>query len=75
MVAIGILLMIVGFALITPRGAGSGSVSHRNIRIAPTAFTTTGGYGPELSRRVRIGLKLVGLAMLAGGLWMIAAAG
>ena len=74
LVGIGILLMLVGFALVAPRGAGSGSVSHRNIRIAPTAFTTTRGYGNEPSKRARIGIRLVGLAMLAGGLLMIALA-
>ena len=74
LVGIGIFLMIVGFALVTPRGAGSGSVSHRNVRMGPTDFTTTRGYGNEPSRRVRIGIKLAGLAMLAGGLLMIVTA-
>lgn len=74
LVGIGIFLMLVGFALVTPRGAGSGSVSHRNIRIAPTAVTTTRGYGNEPSKRARIGVRLIGLAMLAGGLVLIAIA-
>lgn len=74
LVGMGILLMLVGFALVAPRGAGSGSVSHRNIRIAPTAISTTRGYGHEPSKRARIGIRLVGLAMLVGGLLMIALA-
>ena len=74
LVGIGIFLMLAGFALVTPRGAGSGSVSHRNIRIAPTAVSTTRGYGSEPSKRARISIRLIGLAMLAGGLVVIAIA-
>jgi hypothetical protein len=74
MIALGLLLMLVGFALVTPRGAGTGSVSHRNVRVGPTMISTTPGYGKELSKRARIGLRLVGVAMLAGGLLMIALA-
>jgi hypothetical protein len=74
LVGIGILLMLVGFALVTPRGAGSGSVAHRNVRISPTAVSTTRGYGTEPSKRARIGIRLAGLALLAGGLLMIAIA-
>ena len=74
LVGVGLVLMIVGFALVVPRGASPGSASHRNVRIAPTAVSTTRGYGNEPSKRARIGIKLAGLALLAGGLLMIALA-
>ncbi|HEY4610916.1 MAG TPA: hypothetical protein VFE86_04970 [Ilumatobacteraceae bacterium] len=75
MIAIGFVLMLIGFALVVPRGGGTGSVAHRNVRVGPADVTTTPGYGTDTSRRARIGIRLVGLAMLVGGLVLIVLAG
>ena len=75
MLAIGFILMLIGFALVVPRGAGSGSIAHRNVRVGPADVTTTPGYGSETSGRARIGIRLVGLAMLVGGFILLLMAG
>jgi len=67
--------MLIGFALVVPRGGGIGSVAHRNVRVGPADVTTTRGYGPEPSTRGGVGIRLAGLAMLIGGLILIAIAG
>src|SRR5512141_2447957 len=39
---IGILLTLIGWALVVPRGAGTGSVVHRNVRMGSMFFQTRG---------------------------------
>jgi hypothetical protein len=74
-IAVGLILMVVGFAFVVPRDGGIGSISHRNVRVGPADVTTTPGYGADTSWRARVAIRLVGLAMLVGGLVLILIAG
>ncbi|HEY0520314.1 MAG TPA: hypothetical protein VGC84_12545 [Ilumatobacteraceae bacterium] len=65
MFAFGVVLLLVGFALIVPRGAVAGSTAARNVRVGPRVFTTA-GFAGLLSRRRRLLQVLAGLAMIAG---------
>ncbi len=74
MIALGLLLVLVGFALIMPSGEMPGSASHRIIPMATRLFTTPGPDGLP-SRRYRIVQVLMGLVVLAAGMIIIATAG
>ena len=71
MIAIGFVLMLIGFALVVPRGGGTGSVAHRNVRVGPADVTTTPGYGSDTSRRARIGIRVAGAVLLVAGVILI----
>ena len=76
MFALGILLLVIGFALITPRGAAAGGVAHRIVRMNNLSgpFTTPGyqpGGEPSTWRRTLIRI-LVGLALMGLGLLVMA---
>lgn len=75
MVAVGLVLMLIGFALVVPRGGGTGSVAHRNVRVGPADVTTTPGYGADTSSRARIGIRVAGAVLLVGGVILIVIAG
>jgi hypothetical protein len=71
MVWAGIALVIVGFALVTPRGSLPGSAAVRNVRMAPLRLYTTPGYQGDESRRARWIRLAVGLVFLVGGIALI----
>ena len=71
MLILGMLLVLVGFAMIVPRGGMPGSASARNIRIGPQRFSTPGRQG-EQSTRFRVIQTLMGVVVLAGGIVIIA---
>jgi hypothetical protein len=69
----GIVLTFVGWALVVPRGVGSGSVAHRNVRMG-TMFFQTRGYGvlsEERQFRAAQLLRVFGGAVLLTGLLLL----
>ena len=75
MIAVGLLLVLVGFAFIVPRGSMPGSASARNVRVGGLqVFVTRGDQGiPSL--RYRIIITLIGVVLLAVGVILIASSG
>ncbi len=73
MIAVGLILVLVGFAMIGSRGAMPGSTAARNIRLGPQRFSTRGYQGIP-SKRFRLIQIGMGLVVLAGGLVLIATA-
>ena len=71
MVILGMLLVIVGFAMLGSRGSVPGSTANRNVRIGPQLFSTT-GYRGVPSRRFRVIQILSGLVVMGGGVVLIA---
>ena len=74
MLAIGMLAVLIGFALMVPRGGVAGSVSARNVMLGNQRMSTR-GYAGTPSRRYRVIQVLIGLALLAAGFALIAASG
>ena len=72
MIAVGLLLVLVGFAVVIPRGALPGSAAARNVSVGPWRMPTTRGYDGEPSSRFRLIQVLSGLVMIAGGIVIIA---
>ena len=69
MLLAGIILMLVGFILVAPRGSSSGSSAHRQTRTVHGSYDSGPAADDSYSHR-RI-VILVGVAMLAGGLAFI----
>ncbi len=72
--AIGMLLVLIGFALMVPRGGVAGSVSARNVMLGNQRVSTR-GYAGTQSRRYRVIQVLIGLAVLVIGVLLIASSG
>jgi hypothetical protein len=76
MIGVGLLLMFVGFAVVTPRGAMPGGAAHRNVSAGPGHLVTTRGYVEEGPRGWwRFTRPLIGVALLVTGLALIMLAG
>ena len=73
MVWVGMLLMILGFALVMPRGTVGGFSPGQNIRLAPGQLSRTPGYGEAPTGRARLYRFLAGALLLAGGLAVVLA--
>ena len=74
-VAVGILIMLVGFALVVPRGGMPGSTSARNVTLgSQRVFSRRGDQGLP-SRRYRVIQVIVGLVLLVVGILVIAVSG
>jgi uncharacterized membrane protein HdeD (DUF308 family) len=75
MVAVGVVVLLIGFALITPRGSTPGSVAHRIVRFNNLSgpFTTPGYEQRSIpSWRATLLRILIGLALIAAGLAIMA---
>lgn len=72
--AIGMLAVLVGFALMVPRGGVSGSVSARNVMLGNQRVSTR-GYEGTPSRRSRVVQVVIGLVLVAAGIALIASSG
>jgi hypothetical protein len=70
MIFVGIVLVLVGLALVIPRGGVSGSAAARNVRIGTGLFQTR-GYQERLKHGSRVVVVLAGVAMIVGGALMI----
>jgi len=71
-IAVGLLLVLVGFAFIVPRGGIPGSAAARNVSLGGWRMPTTRGYEGTPSRLYRVIQILGGLVMIAGGMVIIA---
>ena len=72
MVVIGIVLVIVGVAIVMPSGAAPGSAAHRIVRINSMNTDVTPGYQhdrPPATWRGTLRRIAIGLALIALGLW------
>jgi hypothetical protein len=73
MVALGLLLVLVGFAMIVSRGAMPGSAAARNITMGSRSqLFRTAGYKGVPSWKYRVIQVLMGLVILGGGLVILA---
>ena len=71
MIALGLLLVLVGFAIMVPRGGMAGSTARRNVLLGFRVFQTP-GYQGVLSWKGRLVQVLLGLVVMAGGVVLIA---
>jgi hypothetical protein len=73
MIAVGLLLVLVGFAMVASRSAVPGATAHRNVSLGFQRIFTTPGPDGLPSRRYRVIQVLAGLVVIAGGMALIAA--
>jgi sensor domain CHASE-containing protein len=71
MIAVGVILVLVGFAMLASRGSVPGATAARNVRMGPQMFSTRGHEG-EQSTRYRVIQIAMGLVVLVGGIVIIA---
>lgn len=69
MVLGGLLLLLLGFALLVPRGSAPGSIAARNVAVGTSHIDRTPGYqeaptGRAAWKRVAIGLGLLAIGVL-----------
>lgn len=75
MIAVGLLVLLIGFAMVVPRGSMPGSASARNVSLgSQRVFVTRGDQGIQ-SLRYRVIKTLAGLVLVAVGIILIAASG
>ncbi len=75
MLAVGVVMVLVGFALVVPRGSMPGSASARNVSLGrQRVFVTRGDQGTQ-SLRYRVVKSIAGLVVVAVGIILIAASG
>jgi hypothetical protein len=73
---LGLILLIVGFALVLPKGAMPGSAANRNVRMGGTQLFQTAGHRDSGDTRARSwSTPLIGAAMMAIGLIVLIVAG
>ncbi len=71
MMWLGLVLLVLGFVMVAPRGATPGSASARVIHMPAGTFFNTPGYQEEPAPKERAIRIIVGLTMLlAGGIIM-----
>jgi hypothetical protein len=69
--AAGVVVFLIGFAVVIPRGAAPGAVAHRNVTLGHSQLFKTRGYEGVQSNKARFVRVGVGLAMIVLGLLMI----
>jgi hypothetical protein len=65
------LLVLVGFVIMVPRGGLAGSTARRNVIVGFRVFQTP-GYQGVMSWKYRLVRVLVGLVIMVGGVLLIA---
>ena len=79
MIWLGIVLLLVGFGTVLPRGLTPGGAAHRNVPLGGVGgLVSTPGYQREdedTSRRRKIVRLLMGAVLLGAGLVCILVAG
>jgi hypothetical protein len=73
-IALGLLLVLLGFAIMVPRGGMAGSTARRNVIVGFRVFQTP-GYQDVISWKYRVVRVLIGLVVMAGGMVLIAISG
>jgi hypothetical protein len=71
-IALGLLLVLVGFAFMAPRGGVSGSTARRNVSLGGIQLFKTPGYQGVPSWKYRLIQVLAGLVIMVGGVVLIA---
>ncbi|MEY2444898.1 MAG: hypothetical protein QOE00_1478 [Ilumatobacteraceae bacterium] len=71
----GMIVLLIGFAFVVPRGGVAGSAAGRNVMLGSQRMLTTRGYDGLPSRRYRVIQVLAGLVLIAAGIALIAASG
>ena len=66
------LLMLLGFAIMVPRGGMAGSTARRNVILGFRVFQTPGYQGGVPSWKYRVLRVLLGLVIMVGGIGLIA---
>jgi hypothetical protein len=69
--ATGVIVFLIGFALLIPRGGSTGAVAHRNVTMANSQLFGTRGYEGVQSNRVRNIRIGVAVVLIAGGVVMM----
>lgn len=72
MIAIGVIFLVVGFALIVPSGSVPGSYAIRNVKLGNSHIIKTPGFGERPARRRRLLTVVIGFAFFGLGLMFIA---
>lgn len=72
---VGIILVLIGLALVVPRGAIAGSAAHRNVVLGQQRVFETPGYRGEASLRYKVIRVSIGVVLMAIGVILIAASG
>ena len=75
MLFVGIVLVLIGFAFVVPRGALAGSASHRNVVLGRQRVFETPGYQGETSLRHKVLRISAGLLIMVLGVVLIAFSG
>ena len=75
MVWLGIVLMLIGFVLIMPRGALAGSAAIRNVPMPSRQLVRTPGYQPAPTGRIRAARLVIGGVCLIVGFAIILVVG
>ena len=71
-IGIGVVFLIVGFALIIPSGSVPGSYAIRNVKLGSSHIVKTPGFGERPARRRRMWTVVIGVAFFGLGLLFIA---
>lgn len=74
MIALGLLVVLIGFAVMVPRNSVPGTTSARIVPMGMQRLFQTRGYEGTPSVKYRIIQVLIGLVLIAGGLVIIATA-
>lgn len=72
MIALGLLLVLVGFAFIAPRGGVTGSTARRNVSMGSVQLFKTPGYQGVQSWKYRLIQVFAGSVIMVGGVVLIA---
>lgn len=73
--AIGVILVLIGFVMVAPRGGVVGSTNRRSVIIGRLRETTAPGYEGHQSTRYRVIRITVSLLLILIGVVVIAASG
>jgi hypothetical protein len=73
--AVGVVVLLIGFALVVPRGSVAGTTAARNVRLGSQRIFVTRGYDGLPTRRYRVIQVVIGLVLVAAGIALIAASG
>ncbi len=68
----GALLIVIGVALLIPRGATPGATAHRNVPLGGGYVARTPGHRAEVSSKARRWRSIVAVVFIVVGLFVVA---